>query len=148
MVSSSSERGSSLIVAILACALLATAVGILIQDLNDRQRLFRHEARVISLAHLGDAALAETLAELALDPDFPGLAPRPIDSGVMWSRVQPISQASILVVAEAELDGWRGLLEAEVAMGPKGPSVSRWERAVEPAQGSSRLLRRKSTSLR
>jgi len=131
MVTRSAERGSSLIVAILACALIGAAMGILSQDLTDRQRLFRHEARVIGLTHLGDAALAATLAELAADPSFQGLTTRSVDDGVVASRVTAISPTSLTVSVRAELDGWLGHLEAEVEISEVGPEVRRWRRWTE-----------------
>jgi hypothetical protein len=132
MVSRSSERGSSLIVAILACALVAAAIGILSQDLTDRQRLFRHEARVIGLTHLGDAALATTLAELDADPAYPGLATRRIHDGTIESRVAAGMQGSLNIVVRVELEGWIGRLEAVVDLGDTGPVVRRWRRWTEP----------------
>ena len=148
MVRGAGERGSSLIVAILATAMIGVSVMIVTQDLNDRQRLFRHQAAVVGLVHLGDAAFAETLAELDRDAGFSGMSLREIDNGAVWSRVQPGSPSTVSVTAEAELDGWRGAIEAEVEIGPAGPVVLRWQRSSRPVQGSSRLLRRKSTSLR
>ncbi len=148
MVTRRAERGSSLIVAILACALIGATIGILSQDLIDRQRLFRHEARVIGLTHLGDAALASTLAELTADPSYQGMTTRRVDDGAVWSRVTANSATSLAVSVRAELDGWFGCLEAEVELGSEGPEVRQWRRWTEPIQGKSRLLRRKSNSLR
>lgn len=133
MVGRTRERGSSLIVAILASALVAIAVGLLVQDLNDRQRVFRHGARVIALTHFGDAALSVTLAELAADPEFPGFAPRRIDDGLIWSHVEHLPDGRVSITAEAEFDGWRGLLKAEFELGPDGPTVLRWRRSTRPS---------------
>ena len=132
MVAGTRERGSSLIVALLASAIVAIAVGLIVQDLNDRQRVFRHQARVIALTHLGDAALSVTLAELAADPEFPGLPPRRIDEGVIWSHVELSADGRTTITAEAEFDGWRGLLRAVFEHGPDGPSVVRWSRSTRP----------------
>ena len=148
MVSHRSDRGSGLIVAILACALIGSAVMLLSQDLNDRQRIFRLKARIVTLDNMSDAAFAETLAELANDPGFTGMALRAIGQGVIWSRVTPILPDEASVIAEAEFDGWRCVLEARVALDDKGPKVLQWNRYTEPAQGSSRLLRKKSNNRR
>ncbi len=133
MVGRPRERGSSLIVAILASALVAIAVGLIVQDLNDRQRLFRHRARVIALTHLVDAALSVTLAELAADPGFPGFAPRRIDDEVIWSHVERLPDGRVSITAEAESDGWQGVLKAEFELGPDGPTVLRWRRSTRPS---------------
>lgn len=148
MVSRRTDRGSGLIMAILACALIGTAMMLLSQDLTDRQRLFRQKARIVTLDHLSDAAFAETLAELAKDPGYSGMALRSIDQGIIWSGVASTSSDEVSVIAEAEFDGWRGVLEARVALHDAGPRVLTWNRYTEPAQGSSRLLRKKSNNRR
>ena len=140
------NRGASLIMAMLACALIGTAVMLLADDLNIRQRQFRQECRVITLDHLSDAAFAETLAALAVDPGYQGLSLRAVGTGVIWSRVETSAPGRVDVVAEAEFDLWRGVIEAEVELDSGGPRVASWRRFTEPAQGSSRLLRRKSSN--
>jgi hypothetical protein len=140
------DRGAALIMAILASALIGMAVMVLADDLNNRQRLFRQESRQITLGHLSDAVLAETLAELAADPQFKGLPLRKLGEGVIWSRVDTIAPGRADVVGEAEFDQWRGVIEAEVEMDAEGPRVTSWRKFTEPAQGSSRLLRKKSSN--
>jgi hypothetical protein len=144
------ERGSSLLVAILATALIGSAVMLLSSDLTERQRLFRLQARTVTLDHLADAALAEALAELTRDSGFQGRLRHQFGDGVIWSEVTASDQGvdTRLVVAKAEFDGWLEILRAQVAVGPDGPSIVQWRRSTQPVQGSSRLLRRKSSSLR
>lgn len=148
MVTRSSERGSALIMAILAAALIGTAVMLLSQDLNDRQRLLRHKVRKITTGHLCDAVFAETLAELSNDPDFSGVPFRQVEQGVIGSLVNIESAEMISISAEAEFDGLRSILEAEISVDDVGLRVERWDRYFEPVQGSSRLFRRKSSNFR
>jgi hypothetical protein len=128
------ERGTSLLLAIIMTALLATAVALVLGDLNHRQHEFRREARVLTLTHLGDAAMAETLALLAADPAHPGLRPRIQGDGTIGSTVTPLDGRSLRVVARASFDGWRGVVDAKVVMGDGTPRVVEWSRRTEPAR--------------
>jgi hypothetical protein len=128
------ERGTSLLLAIIMTALLATAVALVLGDLNHRQHEFRREARVLTLTHLSDAALAETLAALAADPSSGGLRPRLMTGGTIRSTVSRVGEGSLRVVASARHDGWRGVVEARVVVGDGSPRVVEWSRRTEPAR--------------
>ena len=129
---STEERGSSMLLGILMTALLAVAVALVLGDLNHRQGEFRREARVIELTHLGDAAFAGTLAALSREPEFGGLSLRELGGGVIWSSVTPAAAGDLQVTAEAELDGWRGTIDAVVRVDHDGPFVVGWERRTRP----------------
>ena len=73
---------------------------------------------------------------------------RGVDQGVIWSRVISTSGNDSEIIAEAQLQDWRCILEATVRLDDQGPKVLAWHRYSEPAQGSSRLLRKKSSSFR
>jgi len=124
---------TSLLLAIVMTALLATAVALVLGDLNHRQREFRREARVLVLTHLGDAALAETLALLAVDPAAAGLAPHALGDGTVWSTVsERPNDGTLRVIANASYDGWRGKLEAWISVADGSPKVLEWSRRTEP----------------
>jgi hypothetical protein len=121
------------LLAMMMTALLATAVALVLGDLNHRQLEFRREARILTLCHLTDAAVAETLAGLAMDPEWMGIEPMRLNDGTVRSAVTRAGEGKLRILAEARYDGWRGFVEAEVSLIEGTPVVVEWSRRTSPA---------------
>jgi hypothetical protein len=129
------DRGSSLLVAILALVVVSVAAqalhGILLRDLGG----LRAERRAVELRALTDAALASTLARLQGDPTAPGAPRQRLGNGTFESLVRPAGAGLVDVLAAGETGGLRAVVSARVALGPDGPRVVRWERSAPVAFG-------------
>jgi hypothetical protein len=86
-----------------------------------------HLERTIRLTALVDAAMATTLAELAVDRFDSGFEERALGEGVISSTVKQISLYEVEVVAQGRARGWRATVVARVNV-ENGPRVMRWHR--------------------
>ena len=121
------EHGSALVVALVAitlATLAAMAVGGLIQS---RAIALRLDERDVRLFALSDAAMAETLARLAQDRDFPGIEEQPLGSGWIASRVERHHSTMATLTVEGRIPEWRAVIEAEVRLSAR-PLVVSWSR--------------------
>jgi hypothetical protein len=123
------ERGEALLFAVFALLLLSISLALLTLTMRLRIEEQQREARRVRLDLLLDGALAETLARLAIDPRFDGVAPRPgEDGGEGWSVVERVGLHRARVEAGASLGGRRASGHADVRIVPGRPVVERWER--------------------
>jgi hypothetical protein len=74
----------------------------------------RHDFRSSVLGALADAAFAEALAGLSLDPNFVGYPSHQYGKGVIASAVGPAGETSKSVIATAKFQGWTAQISAEV----------------------------------
>ena len=94
-------------------------------------RLVRQEAETLQLRALADAALAETLASLAYDKDFPGASPHAFAGGSIASAVTPVSPPSRYTVVVRAVRGRRArAVRADVARAPGRAWVVSWQPVV------------------
>ena len=84
----SRESGHALLLALFVLLLSATAIALVGQALLMQWNETRAHAERVRIMALADAALAETLAELAQQPGFIGLASTLWGGGVLESRVR------------------------------------------------------------
>ncbi len=82
------EGGHALLLALFVLLLSATAVALVGQALLAQWNETRAHAERVRILALADAALAETLAQLAQQPGFMGVSPTPFGGGTLESRVQ------------------------------------------------------------
>lgn len=114
--------------ALLVLLLVATASALLATELHRQQRQVRLEAGGLELRALADAALAETLAELALDGYFTGVVEHEFARGRIASTVEILAGNRWLVRAESRLGPRVRVVEAEVRRSGTRLHVVRWER--------------------
>lgn len=123
------ERGYALLTALVVLSLVAVALALLSGALLLRLREVRHEAAEVQRVAFSDASVAEALAALASDPDYPGTSPHPFRGAILASRVQRVSTHRYRVFATAAWAGVERQVELDVAR------VSRRVRAVDPGSG-------------
>jgi hypothetical protein len=124
------QRGEALLLAIFALLLLGLSLALLGVTMRVRLEERQREARTTHLDLLLDGAMAETLARLALDPRFSGVAPRRDgdDGGEGWTEVERLGLEHARVEAGARLGGRSVSVHAVVRVMPGPPRVVRWER--------------------
>lgn len=132
-----SQRGQMLVLTLLVVVLLTTALLIIAATLQSRLKLVRRETEVIRLTALADAALAETLAHLAVSPAYSGLPQRELGDGVITSQVEAGGGNRRTIHARAEYRNRRRDVEAVVQLTALGPVVLDWRVvASRPTDGS------------
>jgi hypothetical protein len=120
------EGGQILILSLLVVVLLTSALLLIAAALQARMKAVRREAAAVRLTALADAALAETLARLAAHAGAAGLPERPFGEGLIASEVHPAPDDCLTVVARAEYQGRRRIVEARVRPTVLGPVVLDW----------------------
>lgn len=127
MVRNPRESGVALIFAIVALAIVAFMVAIVAASIQPKITTHNHLERTVKLTALVDAAMAATLAELALDRHFPGVRETALGDGAMSSTVTQVGLHEVEVVAVGATRGWRATVVARVNL-EHGPRVVRWHR--------------------
>lgn len=122
------EEGQALVVALVALLLLGAALALVAGTLVARMNRVRAEARETVLLALGDAAVAETLANLAAWPVSPGVAPRDFGGGTIESRVTRLPHDGFTAVAQAAYRGESLSVEVKGRLTELGPVVDGWRR--------------------
>lgn len=127
MVRSSRESGVALIFAIVALAIVGFMVVIVAASIQPRIIVHNHLERTVKLTALVDAAMAATLAELALDRHHAGIPDTSLGDGSMSSTASQVGLHEVEVVALGTTRGWRATVVARVNV-EHGPRVVRWHR--------------------
>ena len=125
------ESGVALIFAIIALAIVAMMVAVVAASLQPRIITHTHLERTVRLTALVDAAMATTLAELAVDRHDPGVDETALGDGFMSSTATQVSLHEVEVVAVGRTRGWRAVVVARVNV-ENGPRVLRWHRYQGP----------------
>lgn len=123
-----SESGFALVTALLAVFLLSVALALVATSLQIRMNMVRQEARSLTLTALSDAALAETLAHLAIDATYRGVAAHPFGGGTIGSEVVRVDTRRYVVRATASYAGVERAVRATVLRLPEGTQVVSWSR--------------------
>lgn len=122
------QQGHGLLLALVVVVVLMTALGLLAASMTMGMREVRREVRTVNLIALTDAAMAETLAFLALDEHFAGVPERPFGDGLISSEVQALGSRRVAVVARASYGGQDRAMRGEVLLPIGGPMVLGWKR--------------------
>jgi hypothetical protein len=135
----SRERGEALLFALFALLLLTLSLALLALTMRLRLEEQQRELRRVHLDQLLDGVMAETLARLAIDPSFRGVASRPDADGEGWSEVERLGPYEARVEAGALLGARQASARARLHLVPGPPRVLRWERAATgPLPGAPR----------
>lgn len=125
------EAGYALFLALFVIFLVSLTLALLFASLQVRLRVLRDESRSVQLVAQTDAALAEALAGLALDPAFPGVATHSFGRGTLASQVRRTAPTQYLVSARGTFAGkWRAVA-ATVQRDASGLQVMSWRRTGE-----------------
>jgi hypothetical protein len=127
MVRSQRESGVALVFAIVALAIVAFMVIIVAASIQPRITTHRHLERTVRLTALVDAAMAKTLARLAVNRFDRGIEEEAVGEGLISSVVTQISLYEVEIVAQGQVRGWRATVVARVNV-EHGPRVMRWHR--------------------
>ena len=127
MVRRSGEAGVALIFALVALAVVAFMIAIVGASIQPRVTSHQHHERTVRLTALVDAAMATSLAELALDRGFAGVTETPLGEGAMSSAITQTGLHEVEVVAVGRVRSWRAIVVARVDL-EYGPRVVRWHR--------------------
>jgi len=128
-----SERGTALIFALAALTLIAITIGAVTAELQSRGAGVVLEEQAVRVTALSDAAMAETLAELAAGgAAFPGVAERAFEGGAISSSVRPLGAWEVEVIAVGRRDAWHAVMTARVWV-KDGARVLWWQRTQGPS---------------
>lgn len=117
----------ALIFALVALAIVAFMVAVVAASIQPRITTHNHLERTVRLTALVDAAMATTLAELAVDRYDSGFEEQDLGEGTISSVVTQIGLHEVEVVAESSARDWRAVVVARVNV-ENGPRVMRWHR--------------------
>ena len=132
------EAGVALAITLLVLFVVSLALAVLSLSLLVRLRVVRDESQGIVLTALADAALAEAVANLAVNHDFTGLADHPFGGGSIASEVFAVTATQFRVRATARLGVRVRAVEAQVSCGDSAThaaQVTSW-RVLPRARGS------------
>jgi len=121
------ESGVALIFALIALATVAAMVAVVAASIQPRITTHNQLERSVKLTALVDAAMATTLAELALNRLHSGVPETALADGTMRSTAIQVSLHEVEVVAIGSSRGWRSTVIARVNV-EHGPRVVRWHR--------------------
>jgi hypothetical protein len=132
VVSRPSEQGSALVFALAALTLIAITIGAVTAELQSRGAGVVLEERAVRVTALSDAAMAETLAELASGGQtFKGIDGRRLEGGSISSSVRPLGAWEVEVTAVGRRDDWQVVVTARVWV-KDGARVLWWQRTQGP----------------
>ncbi len=109
------------ILVLVGAAASSIAIGLRLETRSSLQ-----ETRRIQLVALSDAAMAETLAELARNRRFAGVTERLFDKGTLASTVRPLGLDRYEIVTTARVTGRERRVRAEILITSSGPSLLTW----------------------
>ena len=120
------DPGYALVIALFVLAAMMAAGAMIAGSLTYRMALLREETRGLQLTALADAALAQALAELSLDANYPGSqGPRPFADGTIATVAYGIGAQRVAVEVRATYQGGGRAARAEVNLLPL--EVLHWE---------------------
>ncbi len=128
-----SERGVALVFALATLTLVAITIAAVASEVQSRGAGVMLEERAVRVIALSDAAMAESLAELAVNGvGFRGVSERWFEGGSISSSIRAMGEWEVEVVAIGRRDDWQATVQARVyLMG--GPRVLWWQRTQGPA---------------
>ncbi|MCP4897051.1 MAG: hypothetical protein GY906_08755 [bacterium] len=126
LVQRENQRGSALVLALMAAALVAMAVLLTASYQQIHSNAHTHEMRNIELTALADAALAEAMAKLAEDPKFDGAPRHVFGAGEIGSSISQLPDNWIRIRAVAVMGNWRATITADAKVSLSGASLVRW----------------------
>jgi hypothetical protein len=129
------EAGFALLTALLALFLVSLCLSLISFSLLLRLRAVRQESQGVILTALADAALAEAVANLAVDANFSSVPEHSLGSGRITSQVTKLSATSFRIVATARLGTRTRTVEAFVQRTPASTEVRQWRVLPPPGGG-------------
>ena len=131
MVTRHNQRGHALLLAVGLTVLAAMVAQIVHQLVMSRLTAVRREGESVTLVAMADACLAQTLAELAAAPGFPGVRAQRFAAGTIASVVKATGEGHAVVSVIAKLAHRALEVEAQLTIGETGARVESWRRLQE-----------------
>ena len=123
------QSGHALLLALIIIVLVGAAGAVLTTTLGLHLHAARDETQRIQLVAMSDAAVAESLAELATSPGFGGVNKHDFGPGQIESSIQTVSASRRRIIATATLTSGRELrVAADVRILGSGIVVTSWQR--------------------
>ena len=130
----SSEKGVALVFALATLTLVAITIAAVTGEIQSRGAGVVLEERAVRVVALSDAAMAETLAELAANGvAFRGVTERWVEGGTISSSVRAMGEWEVEVVAIGRRRDWQATVQARVYL-LGGPRVLWWQRTQGPTR--------------
>jgi hypothetical protein len=127
-----SERGVALVFALATLTLVAITIAAVASEVASRGAGVVLEERAVRVIALSDAAMAESLAELAANgAGFRGLTERWVEGGSISSSIRTMGEWEVEVIAIGRRDDWQATVQARVYL-EGGPRVLWWQRTQGP----------------
>ena len=127
-----SERGVALVFALATLTLVAITVAAVAAEIRSRGAGVVLEERSVRVTALVDAAMAESLAEIAdKGSTFLGITERAVEGGTISSTVRAMGELEVELVAVGTRDDWQATIRARVNL-TTGPRVLWWEKTQGP----------------
>lgn len=127
------ERGVALVFALATLTLLAITMAAVAAELRSRGASVMIDERSVRVAALCDAAIAESLAEVAAQGSaFRGVSERRFAGGVISSTVRPLGEWEFEIVAVGRRHDWQATARLRVLI-HGAPRVMWWQRTQGPA---------------
>ena len=134
VTSPSPQRGSALIFALFTLTLVAITMAAVAAEIRSRSVGVMLAERNVRVTALCDAAMAESLAELAeKGTGFFGITEREIAGGTISSTVRPMGEWEAELVAIGKRNDWQATIQARVSL-HGGPRLMWWKRTQGPAE--------------
>jgi hypothetical protein len=123
------QSGHALLLALIVIVLVGVAGAVLTTSLGLHLHAARDETQRIQLVAMSDAAVAESLAELAASPGFAGVSKHDFGPGQIESSIQTVAASQRRIIAIATLTNGRELRVAtDVRLLHTGLVVTSWQR--------------------
>ena len=123
------RNGHAIVIALVVLVIVAAAGAAIATFLQLEMRSALQESRRIQLVALGDAAMAEALAELARSERFRGAPERRLGHGTIGSTVRAVGVDRFEVVTVARVTGRERRSIAEVQLIGFTPTLLNWRLA-------------------
>lgn len=130
------EAGQAVVLALLAVLLLTAALALAAGTLVSRMQRIQRAADRTDLLALADAAVAETLANLAAWPVSGGVEPKSLGGGTIRSTVRRGGGKSFTITAEATVRRGNLTVEVKGRLTDHGPEVDSWRRVAAGESGA------------
>jgi type II secretory pathway pseudopilin PulG len=125
------EAGFAMLTTLVVLFLLGIALALIGGSLAQRLKLARRDAQTVVLSALTDAALAEALSHLAINPYALGEPEHDFGAGAIESRIASLGGTTYRIEATATYAGRHRTVEAQVNRSPSEVRVQSWRRLPE-----------------
>lgn len=122
------QEGHVLVTALFVLLLVSLAVALVAASIDSAMRGVRHELRSLEVIALTDAAVAEAVGRLTINPAFGGQPDHPFGGGTLGSEVTQTGDRTWRIRAWARHGGITRTVQVEVQQTVDGYAITGWQR--------------------